>query len=384
MKEEHKSIQGVTLIELLVTLAILGLILGGLYSMLDSANRAYRDNRALVVRQQTSRNVLNYMLFRLREIDGSGLVKDPRYCEDCHTPQIDGDSGTDSAVIPCVADVRIPRRSLFIEELTTTTLPTLSDVPAEYQNLSGFNSIEFWADLLPIVGLPDEFTDSPSTAAADTTYSSARNGAYDLTIDENGNGTFDPSEDAEILYYDQNDDGDYDYFAEKWTLALKEAQDGKTMQLVESLSFTHTTDKGGVIDVSGKNKSTYAPYTSQAVATGVVGLGIVPIPRIAPANYPVPVDTKLRHLSCGRGNPRSRDIDVCHGVDASEPWLNVYQNETAFSYSQFMDTHEWWNIKALAIELTTTEPTLRKFTRIKHILVPRNLEVNLEYYSPSP
>ncbi len=379
---------GITLLELLISMAILSLVMGGLYGVLDAANRTYIDTRALVERQQTARQVLNYLLFRLREVDGSGLVKDPRYCKDCHTPNIDENVTVDAKTVPCPQDVRIPRQTIYIN-LSTVPLASLAGVDSIYQNLSGYNSVTFWADLLPVTGMNDEFTDSPSSAAADTTYSSSRNGIYDLTVDEDGDGEYDPERDSEVLYFDQNDNGRYDYYGELWTLGLELAPDSKSWQLVESLSFTETLEKGGVLDTSANNQSTYTAYTTQAVAYGVTGLGIKPLLRFTPANYPTPKDTKLQHISCGagRGDP---NIDTCHGnkvsisgdsdCPGSNCWLNIYENETSFSYERFVTTHPSWNIRALSLEVATTEPQLRKFMKMKQILIPRNLEVNQEYY----
>lgn len=380
--------RGVSLVELLISMAMLSLILGGLYGLLDSANRAYLDTRAVNESQHTARQVLNYVLFRLREIDGSGLVKDPRYCRDCHTANLDGNAGVDSNSIPCPRDVRIPRRSLYIN-LTTEPLSALPGVSPIYQNLPGYNSVSFWADLLPLTGMNDEFTDSPSSAAADTTYSAYKNGVYDLPVDEDGDGEYDPGDDQEILYFDHNDNGQFDYYGERWTLGLELAPDSKSWQLVESLSFTYTTDDGGVIDTSAQNKSTFHAYTTQAIAYGITGFGIQPVLRFTPATYPPPEDTKLQHTSCGAGRGNS-DIDTCHGnkvtIDGdpdcpgSNCWLNIYDNETSFSYARFVTTHPWWNIRALSVEVATSEPQQRKFKIMKQILIPRNLEVNQEYY----
>lgn len=370
---------GFTLLELLVSIAILGLVLAGIYGLLDSANRTYLNTRSLIKNQQTNRVVLNYLLFRLRQIDGSGLTKDPRSCKDCHTADIDKDEETDDPNIPCPKDVRIPRRSLYVEDLSRRALPTLDGVDAVYQNLSGYNAITFWADLLPETGMSDEFTDSPSTG----TNSAYRNRVWDLTVDEGDAGIFDPGKDREVLYYDLNDNGDFDYYAEKWSFRLKTSEGQEHFQLVESLAFTHTTDEGGTLDVSDRNNSTYpnTGYTDQPVAYGVTGLGIRVIPRIAPEDYPAPRDTKLVHTSCG-GGPGD-DRDTCHGEQADAAWLNVYQNETAFSYDRFVETHSWWNYKAFSIEVATSDPQGEKFMKMKQVLVPRNFEVNKEAYEPT-
>ncbi len=368
--------QGITLIELLVSMAILGMVLAGVYGLLDTANRSYLRTRALVESQQAGRVVLNYLLLRLREIDGSGLVKDPRYCEDCHTSELDDNTTADDAGIPCTKDVRIPRRSAFIENLTTLPVAALTGVGSTYQNLSGSNSISFWADLLPVTGMPDEFTDSPSTGAN----SASRNGVWDLTSDADGDSKFDPEQDREVLYYDLNDNGVYDYYAEKWSFRLKTSVGHEYFQLVESLSFIHTTDKGGTIDVSAANTSSYSAYTDQPVAYGVTGLGINKIPRIYPEDYPEPKDTKLKATSCGMGSG-DPDIDTCHGNQASSSWLNVYENETAFSYAQFDASHPWWNFKAFHIAIATVDPQGRKFMKLQQVVVPRNFEVNQQYYA---
>ena len=125
------------------------------------------------------------------------------------------------------------------------------------------------------------------------------------------------------------------------------------------------------------------PYTAP-VAYGITGLGIKVIPRIAPSAFTAPEDTKLMAIgSCGEGRG-SADIDTCHGNRVGNKgrpaWLNVYENETAFSYARFVSTHPWWNIKALALEVATVDPQGLKFMKMKQMLIPRNLEVNQEYY----
>lgn len=391
MKRRHANAQGITLIELLVSMAVLSLVLAGLYGLLDAANKSYRDTRALVERQQTARQVLNYVLYRLREVDGSGLVKDPRYCEDCHTKQLDHDTETNSETIPCEKDVRIPRRTLYLN-MTTEPLPTLARVETVYQDLPGANRLKFWADLLPITAPHDEFTDSPAYG----NYSGTRNGIYDLTSDVNGDGDYAPGEDAEVLYYDLNDNGEYDYYGEYWEFGLQYDDESGTFQLVETLSFTQETEKGGILDTSLKNKSTYSAYTSQPIAYGITGFGVQPVLRYTPGNYPDPSTRELEHAqSCG-GKAAGSGTDTCHGILADVPagapddpdcpgadcWLNIFDNQTAFSYERFVETHPWWNTKALSIEIATTEPQKRKFMKMKQLLIPRNLEVNQEYYTP--
>lgn len=350
--------QGVTLIELLVVVAILGVILGGIYGLFDAANKAYLNTRALVESQQTARVVMNYLLFRLREIDGSGMVKNPTECRGCHQVNIDG-SPADNPNIPCPQDVSLPRKNLYFE-LGDNTLPALADVSSVYQNLSGSNSITFWADLLPSTNFSESFTDSPRGATA-------RNGQWDLTFDKDGDGKFDPDDDYEYLN-DLNDNGLYDYYGERWSFRLKTSTGKNHFLLVESLSFTD--DNGN--DYSDKNNSSYSAYTDQPVAYGVTGLGIKKIPKFYPDEFQNIGGSKLRESTCGN----SSDRDTCHGEKASDSWRNIYDNETAFSYEQFVATHPFWNIEGFSIEVATVDPQGQKFMKMKQMLIPRNFEAN--------
>ena len=136
--------QGITLIELMIVVAILGLVLGGIYGMMNSANQMYLRNKALVESQQTSRVVINYLTYRLRQIEGSGLSENPRDCTNCHAPDQDHDVETDDPTIPCVQDVLIPRSAIFLETFTTVSLPPLDgELGTAYQNVSGSNYIRF-------------------------------------------------------------------------------------------------------------------------------------------------------------------------------------------------------------------------------------------------
>lgn len=355
--------QGVTLIELLVVIAILGLILGGIYGLFDAANKSYLNTRALVESQQTARVVMNYLLFRLREIDGSGMVKDPTECTGCHQRNLDGNPNVNSLYIPCPEDVSLPRKNLYIDSLANLTLPNLTGVSDVYQNLSGYNSITFWADLLPITDFSEDFTDSPRTGAQ----SGNRNGQWDLSYDHDNDGKYDPEDDYEYLN-DLNDNGVFDFYAERWSFRLKTSTGNNFFLLVESLSFTD--DDGN--DFSDKNISSYTPYTDQPVAYGLTGLGIKKIPKYYPDEFEKIGGAKLKDSSCGK----SSDRDTCHGEKASEPWQNIYDNETAFSYEQFVNTHPWWNIEGLSIEVATVDPQGQKFMKMKQMLIPRNFEAN--------
>ncbi|MBD3305192.1 prepilin-type N-terminal cleavage/methylation domain-containing protein, partial [candidate division KSB3 bacterium] len=250
------SQRGVTLVELLVTIVVLSLILAGVYGLLDSVHRMYLNTRALTESQQTARVVVNYLTYRLREMDGGGsgnLGRDPRRCTDCHIPDLD-ESSTDDSGIACDLDVLIPRRNLYLDNLSTlptSELPALSGIDAMYTDL-GPNYIMFWADLLPAQDISDTFAESETT-----------NGEWDLT-DSNGNGKYDEGE-RELLYLDYDEDGLFDYYGERWTLKLKKPADRNYYELVESLSFEN---------YSGKNNSVYDAYTELPVAYGITGLGI--------------------------------------------------------------------------------------------------------------
>ncbi|GAK57418.1 hypothetical protein U27_04385 [Candidatus Vecturithrix granuli] len=359
--------QGVTLVELLVVMAILGLLLGGIYGLFDAANRSYLNTRALVESQETARVVMNYLLFRLREIDGSGMVKDPTQCTGCHKQNLDGNPNVNSAYIPCEKDVSIPRKNIYIDKLEKVTLPTLAGVSNVYQNLSGYNSITFWGDLLPITGFSEDFTDSPRTGPQ----AAKRNGKWDLTFDKDGHGDYDQDDDYEYLN-DLNDNGAFDYYGERWTFRLKTSLGHNYYLLVESLSFT---DEYGN-DFSDKNMSFYTPYIDQPVAYGLTGLGIKKIPKYYPDEFQKIGGAKLKVSSCGADTAKGQERDSCHGEKASEPWRNIYNNETAFSYDKFVSTHPFWNIEGLSIEVATVDPQGQKFMKMKQMLIPRNIEVN--------
>jgi hypothetical protein len=346
-----------------VVVAILGIILGGIYGLFDAANKSYLNTRALVESQETARVVMNYLLFRLREIDGSGMVKDPTDCRGCHQRNLDGNPA-DSPYIPCPQDVSLPRRNLYIEfdKTAHVTMPALDGVSSVYQNLSGYNKITFWADLLPTTNFSEDFTDSPRG----DTY---RNGRWDLIpeADVDKDGKFDPDDDYEYLN-DLNDDGNYDYYGERWSFRLKTSTGKNYFLLVESLSFTD--DYGN--DFSDKNKSSYGPYTDQPVAYGVTGLGIKVIPKFYPDEFQALGGDRLKEATCGN----SSDRDTCHGKKASDDWRSIYDNETAFSYKRFVETHPFWNIEGLSLEVATVDPQGQKFMKMKQMLIPRNFEAN--------
>lgn len=400
---------GVTLIEMMIVVAILGLILGGVYGMLNSANQMFIRNKALVESQQSSRVVINYLTYRLRQLEGSGLSENPRDCTRCHLPDQDADQGVDDPDIPCVQDVLIPRKAIFLETLSTIPLPPLDGaLGTAYQNVSGGNYIRFWGDLLPQTGMADTFTDSPRYLNNDgTTANPNHNGKWDLIVDKDGDDKYDPGEDREFLYYDMNDNGVFDFYAEEWTLSLQKSAQGNYYELVESLSFEKKDEAGNAIEsYDGKNKSTYSAYTAVPVASGIVAMGIRTIPRMRNlTSYSNEANPhQLNSLSCAgtydmtttiviqRSGPGQRD--GCHGENAVLPrpgnnasswnspapdnWLNVYNNETCFSYARFVEKHPWWNLKGFVVDLVTVDPTGQKVFRTQQFLTPRNLEINQE------
>jgi prepilin-type N-terminal cleavage/methylation domain-containing protein len=348
--------QGITLVELLIVMLILGLILAGVYGMLSSAQDTYLRTRALVESQQTSRVVMNYLTYRLREMDGGGsgtLGLDPRNCTECHVRNLDDNSFRNDSSIPCVEDVLIPRRNLFLDNLTSlsgTDLPDLAGVDPMYKLPSGFNSITFSADLLPVTGLSDTFTDSPVG-------NTNRNGRWDLTYDDNNNTLYDPGEDREILYYDLNDNGHFDYYPENWTLKLRKPANREYYELVESLSF-------GIY--SSVNQSAYSNsgYTDEPVAYGITGLDIQPIPQ-----YVNQADFNAKH-----GGSAGTVVTAC----AQSGCHTSYGGTGNFNFTHFVATHPWWNVQAFHLELVTTDPVGRKFIRTQQYIIPRNLEVNAE------
>ena len=371
MQKQQKQ-QGVTLVELLVVIAILGLILGGLYQLLQTAHKMYLDTRALVESQQTARVVLDYLTYRLREIDGGGTLSlgaNPTRCTDCHKPNLDQnpDAPHDNG-IPCEKDVLVPRRNVFLDNLTTLDLPALTNIPDEYkQNPDGNNKIVFWADLLPQNGISDTFVDSPREGS-NSTY---RNGKWDFHTDEGESG-YNPGEgDREILFYDVNDNGRYDYYGEKWTLELQKPDGKNFYELVETLSFENFTSK---------NMSTYGhdtngiAYTKKPVAYGITSLDI----RIVEKDL---ASLKDAFSSLATYEQANCSDSGCHDSGGKIP---VFGSKDDFDYDTFVETHSsngtarasWWNVKGFSVEVATTDPTGKKFIKMKQFVIPRNLEVN--------
>jgi prepilin-type N-terminal cleavage/methylation domain-containing protein len=366
--------RGVTLIELLVVIAILSLVLAGVYGMLNAAYQSYLNNRRRIDSQQTARSSMDYLVFRLREIEGGPMTDQPWDCTHCHRADVDGNGmngdgkGNDDYV--CPRDVSIPRRSLYIDTLKTVPLPQLASLPSTYQNMTG-NFITFEADLLPLVGFCEGFTDKDGDGVWDWI---AKNPASD----KNANGLYDWPE-PELLE-DSNENSQQDCFAETWTLQLRSSGSGKYYELVESLDFNSL--KPTVSSTKPYNKSVYPTtgtgypafisYTSQIVAYGLVGMSIQKVPRIT--NPTVHPNQEVVSACYDETNPTTG----CHGSSAGTGTTNVYGNGKDFDYTPFLATHPWWNVRGLSVEVATASTNVQKeyFLKLKQFVIPRNLEIN--------
>jgi len=373
--------RGVTLIELLVSIAVLSIVLAGIYTLLNSAFQTYLSTRRRSESQQTAKAVTDYVVQRLREIDGGRTVDDPWNCTGCHTPNIDlfyPDYTTTvdiaDTLIPCPQNVTIPNRSLALLDLKTNTLPTLASVPANYQNMDG-NYIQFQADLLPLHGFSETFTDKDGDGVWDWT---------DGLVDGTTNGAYDLGEGEYLI--DMNENNKLDSFSEIWTLQVRASADGGPYyELVESLNFTslQPRERSALnLDDDGNEKLKYnrsvhpdSGYSTQVVAYGLVGLSIKRVPRVlAPG-----VTTNNVQSTCGGGNTGGTfPAKGCHGANATGGAKNIYDNHSSFDYAKFLETHEWWNTKALSVEVATSSTTGLKehYTKYKQFVIPRNLEVN--------
>lgn len=354
MQKQRRHNQGVTLIELLVSIAILSLVLAGIYGLLVSAYQSYNHNRTKLESQQTARVVLDYLVHRLREIDGGRITIDPTKCTHCHTANMGVLANMYPSVtsnIPCSENVVIPQEAPMILNINTIPL-TLADVPAELQAMDG-NYIQFQADLVPLHGFNESFTDTN------------KNGVWDFH-DENGNGEYDYGE-TELLL-DMNNNSQYDYFGELWTLELQESDEGEYFELVESLSFSPLSP-----DISKYNKSVYddAGYTKIPVAYGITGMSIKAVDRL-----PSPNTNSGRKVD--RGCMVTSDTTACHGSGATPATLNVYGDADDMDEQQFVDTHPFWNIGGLSVEVIAANSRGKKeeFTRLRQFIILRNLEVN--------
>lgn len=382
-----KSKHGVTLIELLVSMVVLTLILGGIYTLLNSAFKTYLNVRRRSESQQTAKVVTDYLVQRLREIDGGRTVDNPWLCTGCHNPNMAYLAAifeNATANIPCPRDVTIPNKSIAFN-ISTIPLPKLAHIPTEYQNMSG-NYIRFQADLLPLNGFPESFTDTRSK-----TPPYKKNGVWDWIAgnpkyDVNLNNKYDPGE-PELLE-DNNENDKHDHYSEIWTLQLRPSADGGPYyELIESVDFSSLRPQE-VSPTTNKlkyNRSVYSDsgYSNEVVAYGLIGLSIKTVPRTystARQRVTSTCATMPNYSTQYNVNGVPQAVpNGCHGNNGPTIGAkNIYGNNTSFSFTQFLSTHPWWETQALSIEVTASSTvTLQEhFVKYKQFIIPRNLEIN--------
>ena len=369
MLHDRLSKKGFSLVELLVSIAILGLVLAGIYGLLNSAYQTYMNTRRRSESQQSARLIMDYLTFRLREIDGANATPSPWKCKSCH------EAGRAVAplmtsLIPCPEDVTTPRKTLYytLEDLTLDDLE-MEGLPASYKVEVG-NKISFIADLLPLYGFSEGFTDSISGTDA--------NGEWDFHDNYKTNGVYDYGE-TELLD-DMNENSAHDFFGENWQFYLSRTDDRQSYELVESVDFSSLRPNSTASKINGKlryNRSEYDDngYTDEIVAEGIVSLRIREVPRIADATAP-------GQYFLGREVERRcqdpLDATACHGSGASSNTTNIYGNAKNFSMQQFVATHPEWNIRGFSVELTTAarKGGITHLTTMSQFVIPRNLEIN--------
>lgn len=394
MQRERFSQKGFSLVELLVSMAILGLVLAGIYGLLNSAYQTYMDTRRRAESQQTARIVMDYITFRLREIDGAKSPPDPWNCRKCH------DAGlavmpTLTSLIPCPQDVNFPRTPLnyrlATDDLTGANDITMPDLPAGYNTYvtgSGYNNeynrIDFVADLLPLHGFSETFTDSPRGDPK-------RNGRWDFANNvDSTNNTYDYGE-TELLE-DLNENSYLDFFGENWSLYLKPAEDGKTYALMEFMNFSTLQPRADATKINGKlryNRSAYPDEgyvdengdpAAQVVAEGIISLKIREVPRVANPSAPnqyfsgKAIDRRCRNQTNATG---------CHGSNPAAGATNVYGNASSFDLATFAanqatNRHRSWNIRGFSVEVKAAARKGGKthITTMTQFIIPRNLEIN--------
>ena len=362
--------RGVTLIELLVTIAVLTLVLAGIYGLLGSAYQSYNHSRAKLESQQTARIVLDYLVYRLREVDGGNSTTRPFRCIDCHSGNMDQQVGSNPFML-CTTDVTVPQKAPMILLLKEEVLPALpAGIPAEFQNMTG-NHIKFQADLLPLHGFNEAFSDADRDGEWDWI---AGDPNYDLDLDNK----YDRGE-PELLE-DLNDNSKHDYFGEIWTLRLQESDRGPYYELVEFLDFTslRPRDRDGTTNRLFYNRSVYPAegYSSVPVAYGITGLWIAEVPRV-----PQPSTAIGQKVSTACYD--DSNVTACHGSSAGNSkttgrTMNIYGNATNMNLDQFITTHPFWNIGGLSVEVTTTDTKgqHQQFTKLREFVNFRNLEIN--------
>ena len=377
----HERERGVTLIELLVSIAILGFLLAGIYGMLNTAYQSFLDTRRRIDSQQTARMVTNYLVYRLREIDGGQSTSEPWNCQKCHQAGR-AVMPVATSMIPCPQDVTRPRRMLdyTLAAQTTTdigTLPwaTLRLNSADFPTMTG-NKITYQADMLPLFGFSETFTDSNNDKEWNWT---ANNAAYDFNPK---NGEYDYGE-LELLE-DLNENSKRDVFSENWSLRLKKVDpNDKFYSLVESVNFSSLRPNRALdatMVVNGKhryNRSPYndAGYTDQIVATGLLRLNIVPVPRVSPAQIATWDNTHAYEVPRRCQDPASKTN--CHGSSASGT-DDVYGDAKDFNMARFVATHPFWNIRGFNVQVSAGAFKVgkTKVTTLEQFVIPRNLEIN--------
>jgi prepilin-type N-terminal cleavage/methylation domain-containing protein len=367
MQTTQTDKRGVTLIELLVTIAVLSLVLAGIYGLLTSAYQSYNHSRAKLESQQTARIVLDYLVYRLREVDGGSSTTQPERCTSCHFPNMDQEI-ENNLFMPCTTDVTIPQKAPMILEFREDPLPALpAGIPVEFQNMTG-NYIKFQADLLPLHGFNESFTDSPSGATANGKWDWT---AGDATTDLDLDGLYDRGEPE--LIEDMNDNSQYDYFGEIWTFKLRKSEEGPYYELVESLNFTSLEPRKRIGGRLIYNRSVYSDsgYTSIPVAYGITGLWIKKVPRIS---QPSTATGATVSAACYD----SSNATACHGSTPTGTAQNIYGNATNMNLVQFIATHPFWDTGGLSIEVTTTDTKgqHQQFTKLREFVNFRNLEIN--------
>lgn len=369
----HRPEQGVSLVELLVAMAVLTIILGGIYGLLSSAHKSYNHTSAKLESQQTARIVLDYLVFRLREIDAGRTTRSPYTCTNCHDFNMD-DAMENHSSMPCVIDVSVPQRSPDILDIRKITFASLTEIPLEFQNMTG-NFIRFKADLLPLHGFNETFTDANGNSAWDWT-------AKDVDTDINQDGVYNPTE-AELLN-DMNDNSRYDYYGETWTWELRHSSEGPYYELVETLNFTSLQPRTRKPNSKVLYDNSVYPangYTSIPVAYGITGLWIAEVPRIDFANFSTARNEEIVDPTC---SDVSTDARICHGSQAvnaagnPDNRLNIYGNATSMDYARFVATHPWWNTIGLSVEVSTTNTRgqSQQFTKLREFVNFRNIEIN--------
>jgi prepilin-type N-terminal cleavage/methylation domain-containing protein len=370
----HRSQRGVSLIELLVTIAILGLVLAGIYGLLGSAYQTYLNTRRRIVAQQSARTVLDYLTYRLREVEGGNRPENPWNCtEQCHRIALANTPGA-NALIPCQINVTSPRRTLELQLFTETgdldDLTPIKGIPAAYaiSNLAG-TRMEFKADLLPLTGFSETFSDADDDGEWDWTKGDKGDG------DINENQIYDPGE-TELLD-DMNENSEYDCFAEQWGIKLRNSSTDNYYELVEALSFSSISPSTKLSDY---NRSIYpdAGYgydDNIVIADGIVGYRVELIPMVTAANIGsyAPAGTSVDNLCAGDG---------CHGASPGSTAARVYDNDGRsagdFNMARFVAIHPWWNVKGIHVEVTTASRKGQEthFVTLSEFVIPRNIEVN--------